>query len=80
MNFEAIVKEFIEQNAIVQLPELPERETSKKLAEVFLQLLQDEEMREMLAENAFAVVQKNRGASRKTIAHLKSILPAGENL
>ena len=80
MNFEAIVKEFVEQNAIVQLPKSSESEISKRLAEVFLQLLQDAEMREKLAKNAFSVVQKNRGASRKTVAHLKSFLHVSENL
>jgi len=79
-NFEAIVKEFIKQNAIIQLPKLSEREASKRLAEVFLQLLQDAEQREKLAENAFAVIRKNQGASRKTIEHLKSFLLTRENL
>jgi len=80
MNFEAIVKEFLEQNAIIQLPKLDDRESSKKLAEVFLQLLENAEVREKLASNAFAVVQKNRGASRKTIAHLESFLRTSETL
>ena len=80
MNFEAVVRELLKQNAIVQLPRLDEKEASKKLVKVFLQLLNDEEKREKLAGNAFAVVQKNRGASRKSVAHLKAFLEAGENL
>lgn len=80
MNFEAIVSEFVKQNALIKLPKLNEREVSKKLAEVFLELLQNSEQREKLAGNAFAVVQKNRGASRKTIMHLKQFLLSGGNL
>ncbi|MCA1623298.1 MAG: 3-deoxy-D-manno-octulosonic acid transferase [Acidobacteria bacterium] len=80
MNFEAIVKEFLKQNAIVQLPESSEKEAAKKLAEVFLQLLQDADLREKLAKKAFAFAQDNRGASRKTVEHLKSFLLTREKL
>jgi len=80
MNFEAIVGEFVKQNALIKLSKSSEREVSNELAEIFMQLLQDSEQREQLANNAFAVVQKNRGASRKTIAYLKEFLQSDGNL
>lgn len=74
MNFDAIVKEFLKQNAVIQLPELDNEQVPEKLAEVFTGLLQDAEKRAKLAENAFAVMQKNRGATQQTMDHLKPFL------
>jgi 3-deoxy-D-manno-octulosonic-acid transferase len=74
MNFAAITKEFSAQDALIQLPrQLPEKDVPAKLAEIFAQLLQDDERREKLAENAFRVMQTNRGATAKTIEHLRPI-------
>ncbi|HMS41463.1 MAG TPA: 3-deoxy-D-manno-octulosonic acid transferase [Pyrinomonadaceae bacterium] len=70
MNFTEIVREFSNQNALIQLPKNGE----SKLVEVFAELLQDVEKREKLAANAFAVMKKNRGATAKTIEHLKDFL------
>lgn len=80
MNFTAIVKEFLEQNALVQLPELEESEIPEKLAEVFTELLQNAEKRNKLAKNAFAVMQKNRGATENTIEYLKPFLSVQRNV
>ncbi len=74
MNFEAAVKEFLAQNALIQLPKLAEKEISSKLAEVFVELINDEERREKLAANAFRVAQTNRGATDKTVEQLKLLL------
>ncbi|HEX9959712.1 MAG TPA: 3-deoxy-D-manno-octulosonic acid transferase [Pyrinomonadaceae bacterium] len=76
MNFEKIVREFTEKNALVQLPELDEKEISATLAESFRKLLENAPEREKLAENAFRVVQSNRGATRKTIEYLKPLFEA----
>jgi 3-deoxy-D-manno-octulosonic-acid transferase len=70
MNFADIVREFSAQDALVQLPKAGE----KKLAEIFTELLQDAEKREKLAANAFAMMKKNRGATAKTIEHLRDFL------
>jgi 3-deoxy-D-manno-octulosonic-acid transferase len=74
MNFDAIVKEFLKQNALIQLPELDEKEVPEKLAEVLIRLLQDGEKRAKLAGNAFAVMQKNRGATKQTVEYLEPFL------
>lgn len=78
-NFADIVREFLEQEAIVQLPELEEKQIAAKLAGVFEELLQDAELRRKLSINAFGVMQKNRGASRKTIENLKPLLENPKN-
>jgi 3-deoxy-D-manno-octulosonic-acid transferase len=76
MNFEKIVREFSEKDALVQLPKLDEKEISERLAGSFRKLLEDAPAREKLAENAFRLVQSNRGASRKTIEYLKPLFEA----
>ena len=73
-NFAAIVKEFLSNNAVVQLPELEEREIVPHLAEVFRELLEKDEGRKKIASNALAVLQKNRGAVEKTIENLTPLL------
>lgn len=74
MNFSEIVKEFLAQDALVQLPKLGEKEVAVKLAETFSELLRYPERREKLAKNAFGVVKKNRGATEKTVEYIKSFL------
>jgi len=76
MNFTEIVKEFLAQDALVQLPQLAEREIPVALARVFSELLQDAERRGKLAKNAFDVMKKNRGATAKTIDYIKLFLTA----
>lgn len=74
MNFAAVVKEFLEKNALIQLPKLEENEISDKLAETFSKILQDAELRKSLGTNALEVMNKNRGATEKTIEYLKHFL------
>lgn len=80
MNFAEIVREFTARNAIVQLPELDEKEIPARLAEVFSRLLNEAEQRKTLGENAFAIVKKNRGATEKTLELLKPYLRVTGNL
>jgi 3-deoxy-D-manno-octulosonic-acid transferase len=79
MNFSDVVKEFLQQEALIQLPKLEEKQISSKLAEVFRELLEDREKRRKLSVNALGVIQKNRGASHKTIENLKLLLSAPKN-
>ncbi len=74
MNFAEIVKEFLAQDALIQLPKLSEKEIPDALARAFSQLLKDNERRTKLAKNAFDVMKKNRGATAKTIEHIKAFL------
>ncbi|HEX8267606.1 MAG TPA: 3-deoxy-D-manno-octulosonic acid transferase [Pyrinomonadaceae bacterium] len=70
MNFAAIVQEFLRTEAIVQLPQLAENEIPVRLNGIFNELLHEEKRRKRLAENAFAVLQANRGAVEKSIERL----------
>lgn len=74
MNFAAAVKEFLDQNALVQLPETREESVADDLARSFTELLTDTEKRAALSENALEVMRKNRGATLKTIENLKQFL------
>ena len=78
-NFDGIVRELTAQDALIQLPQLNEKEIPPQLAEVFLSLLRDTEKRDKLAKNAFDAMQKNRGASSKTIELLQPFLQVHNN-
>ncbi len=78
-NFAGIIKELAEQKALIQLPQLNEKEVPQKLAEIFLSLLRNDEKRKELAQNAFNVMNKNRGASCKTIELLQPFLQVHNN-
>ncbi len=80
MNFAEIVKEFLAQNALVQLPELGENEAAAQLAAAFSELLQNAERRKELGENAFAIIEKNRGATEKTLEFLRPHLLVNRKL
>lgn len=73
-NFAAAVKEFLNKEALVQLPETDETKIVARLAAVFAGLLRDSEKRERLAANALAVMEKSGGATEKTLENLKSVL------
>lgn len=74
MNFTTVVKEFLDKDALIQLPKLAENEISDKLAEEFSTILKDTDLRRSLGENAFEVMNTNRGATEKTIEYLKQFL------
>ncbi|HRH42792.1 MAG TPA: 3-deoxy-D-manno-octulosonic acid transferase [Pyrinomonadaceae bacterium] len=74
MNFKAIVEEFLDKDAVFQLPELSEKDASPELAKVFSDLLHNDKKRNELAENALKVAENNRGATVKTIESLKPLL------
>ena len=72
-NFTAIVKEFLLHKALVQLPKLEDEEIPAQLARVFTELLGNEQQRQQLAANGRHVLQKNRGATEKTVRRLKDV-------
>ncbi len=72
-NFEAVVKEFIESDAIVQLPARSDtRQTASQLSEVFAELLRNKARREELGRNAASLMAARRDATRRTIELLHS--------
>ena len=73
-NFAAVTKALRDENAIVQLPEVPIVEASTKLAAVLLELLSDEERRSEISKRARLVCNQNRGATARTIETIRRIL------
>lgn len=73
-NFEAVTNEFLEQDALAQLPPLDEKEIPENLTELIANLLRDVELRQSLADNAFNVMRRNRGATEKTVEYLRPLL------
>ena len=74
MNFADIVKEFSNQNALIQLPKQTKNEIVAKLSEVFAQNFCKTRKTRKISGKRFAVMKKNRGATAKTIEHLKEFL------
>jgi 3-deoxy-D-manno-octulosonic-acid transferase len=73
-NFSSIMRDFLEQEALVQLPALPEAQAPAALAQTFRELLDDDERRRRTGERARAALQQNRGATDKTIALLAPLV------
>jgi 3-deoxy-D-manno-octulosonic-acid transferase len=78
-NFKTVVADFLEADALVQLPELSEADAPFELSSVLEKLLADDERRRAIAENARAALEKNRGATARTIKLLSPILAATSN-
>lgn len=74
MNFAEIVDTFEKNEAVIRLPELKENEVVEALANVFDELLNDESLRQRFARNAFQMMEKNRGATERTMRFLDSML------
>ena len=73
-NFEAAVKEFLEKEALVQLPVVKDKEIAAKLASTFREMLADNVWRRSLGSNAHSVMENNRGAVDRTIEYLTPLL------
>ena len=73
-NFDAAIKEFLEKEALIQLPRLADIEIVQKLVETLDILLSDAEKRSTLGSNALKVMKNNHGAVAKTIEYLQPIL------
>lgn len=73
-NFAEIIEKFEQNEAVIRLPESSENEIIKNLNEVFDELLDDKNKRLKLAQNAFQMIEKNRGATEKTMKFLNPIL------
>ncbi len=73
-NFKAIVQDFLKADALVQMPQMNETETSNELAKTFQNLLSNGERRNELAKNAAEVFERNRGATEKTIGEIERLI------
>jgi 3-deoxy-D-manno-octulosonic-acid transferase len=73
-NFEAVMRAFLEADALVQLPPLAEDEAARALSGVFRELLMDDERRSKLASRALSVFEQNEGATERTVELLAALL------
>ncbi len=73
-NFREIVEEFVRAQAIIQLPAMPDPDTTLELETLFTSLLTDRDQRRMLGERAKQLVNQNRGATERTMESLKQLL------
>jgi 3-deoxy-D-manno-octulosonic-acid transferase len=81
-NFAAIMRAFLERDALVQLPQLTEALAAPALAEVFSRLLADDGCRRRFGTRARAVFEQNQGATERTVEVLARLLgqPADDSL
>ncbi len=73
-NFQAIVEAFVKAGAIIQLPNLPNDEASAELARAIAELLANPSEQQRLGRLASALVEKNRGATERTLKLLEPML------
>jgi 3-deoxy-D-manno-octulosonic-acid transferase len=77
-NFDAVVNEFLDADAIMQTPPASQEfQIPERLNEAFIQLLENPHRRAELAANASAVMGRaDRGAAAKTVEKLRQFLEA----
>jgi 3-deoxy-D-manno-octulosonic-acid transferase len=76
VNFESVIREFLQNDAILQTSEVPDvSQVSERLHEQFTLLLRDGERRAELGRNAAAIMNRsNRDAIATTIEKLKILI------
>jgi 3-deoxy-D-manno-octulosonic-acid transferase len=75
-NFTAIVRDFLEADALIQLTNVAERDAPAALATALEELLLNDARRRAIGERARAVLEQNRGATARTIKLLAPLLNA----
>jgi 3-deoxy-D-manno-octulosonic-acid transferase len=73
-NFAAIIKAFLERDALLQLSPLGEEEAITELARCFAELLKDDARRLKMVERARQALDENRGATRYTAKLIAELL------
>ncbi len=75
-NFAAIVRDFRDQEALVQLSALDDAHAPAALARIVGELFIDDERRRLIGTRARAALEQSRGATARTIEMLTPLLPA----
>lgn len=70
-NFDAAVREFLDNDALIQLTEGGQNSALRKNFEM---LLSNESLRAELGKNAFELMNRNRGATQKTVEYLRPLI------
>jgi 3-deoxy-D-manno-octulosonic-acid transferase len=79
-NFTAIVHAFLETDALIELPSVSERDAPRVVANQLKELLTDDERRRRMAARAREVLEKNRGATERTVKLLAKLLVASSGV
>lgn len=66
-NFDGIVKVFVKNQAIIQLPVLPDGQAGHALGNVIKELLSDSQRRGELGQRAKQLVEQNQGSTERTL-------------
>jgi 3-deoxy-D-manno-octulosonic-acid transferase len=77
-NFREIVRAFVQAEAIVQLPAMPDSEIELELEKMFVIFLTDRDKRRRMGQRARQLVNQNRGATERTMALLKELLASSD--
>lgn len=77
-NFTAAVTEFLEKDALIQLPKLSDKDILPKLVDTLTALLADEKRTAELGMNALTVMEHNRGSVNRTVEYLAPLLRSTE--
>lgn len=75
-NFAAVTKALLDQNAIIQLPNMPLSQTQAELASILKALLSEDVHRNEIGQRALAVSNRNRGATERTLHIIAKLLIA----
>ncbi|MBK6724422.1 MAG: 3-deoxy-D-manno-octulosonic acid transferase [Pyrinomonadaceae bacterium] len=77
-NFDAAVKEFLEKEALIQLPASKGDAIVTDLVNAFTDLLIDSKRRQSLGSHALSVMETNRGAVSRTVEYLTPLFGGRE--
>ena len=78
-NFDAVIREFLSNDALVQLRDNQLESLEEQLYDALKELLTDPTRREALGSAALTVMNANRGATAKTLEYLSPLLGSPEN-
>jgi len=73
-NFAAITKALLDEDALIQLPEVPFAEAASELASSVTELLTNDSRRQAVVARALAVCDRNRGATQRTVDMIVNLL------
>lgn len=73
-NFQQITAAFLEAGALIQLRHDPQRTFAEQLLDTFESLLENEPQSKAMGQTAKQLIEQHRGATAKTLAHIKSLL------
>ena len=73
-NFAAITKALLDEEALIQLPEVALADAANELASIITQLLANDDRRRAIGARAMAVCDRNRGATQRTVDMIAKLL------